>query len=511
MAGTPKEADVTKAEIDHIETEKTDLKNGDEALDFLDGHAEDIGEEEAAAVLKKIDWYLMPVLIIVNCIQLVDKNTLGAAATYGLIDQAKLKGSQYSLLVTLFYIGYMVAEYPANYLMQKLPTGKFLTINFILWGVVLACTGAATSFPGLAAGRFLLGVFEAPINPGLVVITSSWWKTSEQARRVGIWYSATGGLTVAITMAFYGIAHIENTNMFPYQWVFIIFGLLTAVIGISLCWVLPDSPTTCRFLNERERIVAIQRVKDNNTGIKNKEHKRYQIWEALKDVKVWLLTAGVFFQNMTNTLQNSFNGLIIKGLGFNTHQAVLLTLPVGIVFLVSCLGVTWILGTRWGQGKRCFAAMLMYVPGVISTVILYAVPVQKSTIGVLLFALYFLNVISTCPSIMYSLLASNIAGYTKKSVVNSMFFVSYSLGNIISPQAFLQRESPRYTTGVAVTLASFCTNILVFGALYINYAMANRTRDKEAVDQPEMTEDEKLRQAFSDMTDKENRNMRYAT
>jgi MFS transporter, ACS family, allantoate permease len=221
------------------------------------------------------------------------RQTLGAAATYGLIDQANLEGAQYSMLVTLFYLGYLVAEYPSTYLMQKFPTGKYIMANFIIWGAILACTSAATSFPGLAAGRFLLGAFEAPLNPGLVIITSSYWKKSEQARRTGIWYSLAGFSNIPITMVFYGIAHIENTTLFPYQWMFMIFGLVTILIGVSLYWILPDSPASARFLNKRERYVAVQRVRSNQTGIKNRTHKRYQVWEAFKDYKVWML-AGMF-------------------------------------------------------------------------------------------------------------------------------------------------------------------------------------------------------------------------
>lgn len=303
---------------------------------------------------------------------------------------------------------------------------------------------------------------------------------------------------------------VQVGGLFPYQWMFLIFGGVTILIGISLYWILPDSPTTARFLNDRERLVAVQRIQENQTGLKNREHKKYQILEAIKDPKVWLLGSGVFFQNMTNSLQNSFNGLIIKGLGFDTYQSVLLTMPGNAVSLIACLSVTWFLGSSWGQGKRIFAIMIMYLPGLISTAILYAVPISRSSTGILLFAITFINAISTSASIMYSLLASNIGGYTKKSVVNSMFFVFYSLGNITAPQTFLQSEAPRYTTGVGVTLAAFCANITGFGILYLIYRASNKKRDREAAQRPPMSEDERMRQAFSDLTDNENRNLRYA-
>lgn len=298
--------------------------------------------------------------------------------------------------------------------------------------------------------------------------------------------------------------------MFPYQWIFIIFGLVTVLIGVSLWWILPESPSNARFLNEREREVAIQRIKDNHNGIKNREHKAYQVFEAFKDPKVWMLTMAVFFQNMTNALQNSFTGLIIRGLGFNTYQAVLLTMPQYAVMAVACLAVTWLLSTRWGQGKRIFAMVVCYIPGIVGTILLNTVPLSNSTVGVHLFAVYFINTIATSASILFSLLASNVAGYTKRSVVNSMFFIAYSIGNIISPQAFLQSEAPAYTTGIGVTLGCFCVNILLLAALYTVYTISNRRRDKEAQGQAPLSEEEKTRLMYADLTDLENRNMRYA-
>ena len=62
------------------------------------------------------------------------EQTLGSAATYGLQTEAHLHGAQYSLLTTLFYLGYLIAQYPTSLVMQKFPIGKYLTINIVLWG-----------------------------------------------------------------------------------------------------------------------------------------------------------------------------------------------------------------------------------------------------------------------------------------------------------------------------------------------------------------------------------------
>ncbi len=137
-------------------------------------------------------------LKLINCcqlidgIQFIDKGSLTAAATYGIIGEAKLVGAQFSLLISIFYIGYLIAQYPTNILMQKFPTGKYISINFVLWGITLAATGSATNFATLATGRFFLGVFESCLNPGFVLITSSWWKREEQSSRVALWYCANG-------------------------------------------------------------------------------------------------------------------------------------------------------------------------------------------------------------------------------------------------------------------------------------------------------------------------------
>lgn len=299
----------------------------------------------------------------------------------------------------------------------------------------------------------------------------------------------------------------QARGLYPYQWMFFISGVATVLFGASLWWLLPDSPMTAGFLSPRERFIAVDRLKSNKTGIKNSTIKKPQLIETVRDVRVWLLLLGVFCHNMTNSLQTTFTGIIIKGFGYSTYDAVLLMIPQAIVMAVTMIVSSVFLSSKWGQGKRLFTIIVLYLPGIVSTSMLYSIAVTPHTKAALLFAVYFLGCVASPAGIMYSLLSSNIAGYSKKVLTGAMFFGSYCVSNIVSPQVFLARESPRYPTGIAVCLAMYGINILVFSLLYVLYSRDNKQRD--ANDSGEVDEDMELVNGFADMTDRQNQSLRY--
>jgi len=158
-------------------------------------------------LLRKIDWRLMPLMCIIYGVQFIDKTTLSYASVMGIKTDTNLVGDQYSLLGTMFYIGYLVSEirvmqqavlidqvweYPTNYFMQRLPLAKYLSANIAIWGVILACTAACKNWTDLMLVRTFLGVFEATVTPGFVLITSQWYRSKEQPLRIGMWYSFNG-------------------------------------------------------------------------------------------------------------------------------------------------------------------------------------------------------------------------------------------------------------------------------------------------------------------------------
>jgi MFS family permease len=135
--------------------------------------------------------------------------------------------------------------------------------------------------------RFFLGMAEGGISPAYVLVTGMWYKKDEMPRRTTIWFAANGLAIILQALISYGIGHIVNTGVATWKWFFIIFGLASLAMSAVLWFFMPNSPLDARFLNEEEKMVAVERLRDNRTGVVNREFKRHQLWEALKDPLVY--------------------------------------------------------------------------------------------------------------------------------------------------------------------------------------------------------------------------------
>jgi MFS family permease len=116
-----------------------------------------------------------------------------------------------------------------------------------------------------------------------------WWTAAEQPLRLEAYYCTNGIATMIGGLLGYAIGHITTGSLERWMYVFIIFGSVSIVWGIVVLLFLPDIPSTSKFLTERERYVAVERVAANRQGVKNSHFKRYQLVQTLRDPKTWIL------------------------------------------------------------------------------------------------------------------------------------------------------------------------------------------------------------------------------
>jgi MFS family permease len=164
-----------------------------------------------------------------------------------------------------------------------------------------------------------MGLCEGAITPGFMIITSMFYTREEQMRRTGYWFAFNGVAIIFLGFLSFGILHTTTSDFMPWQWLMIITGILTLITSVLFWFFFPDSPTTARFLDPQERVLAVQRIKSNQAGLENKHWKRDQFIEAFADPKTWVMALFTAIMNIMNSVCFAINY-------FNLHPvAVFLT------------------------------------------------------------------------------------------------------------------------------------------------------------------------------------------
>ncbi|KAI0165264.1 major facilitator superfamily transporter allantoate [Hypoxylon sp. FL1284] len=464
---------VNEHEVEKIYRHKLDA---DDALDFFKSHGiTEVSPEDDKRILRKIDMFLMPLMLVTNTLNFLDKNALSNSVNFGLKEDNHITSSQYSWASgSIFYLTYMVSQPLVSRCLQWFPVGKLLSASVILWGAVLMTTAATRSFAALMSVRAVLGVFESVINPTLILMTAQWYKRAEQPERVGWWFMGNALGQVLGGVIGYGVGHIDGRlDVGNWIWYFIIFGAFTVLYGAFLFFFIPDSPMTARWLSDRDRALALARVRQNRTGIMNRKFKWYQVREALLDPQTWMLVIVQFLTNIPSGGVASYGTQVIKGLGYSAIKTTLLQMPLGVI-----QGATIIAGgifTRYYKNGRWIVMTLTQVPALVGAVLLYTLPSSRQNSR--LAAYYVIQTHSVVSIMEYSMATANVAGTTKKTTTTALIFVAFCVGQVAAPQLFVAKEAPRYPTAFKAAFSCFAL-LIVIPPLYAFYLhRENKRRD----------------------------------
>jgi MFS family permease len=330
----------------------------------------------------------------------------------------------------------------------------------LCWSVLLCCHVAAKNYAGILVLRFLLGMFEASISPAIMNIVSMFYTRQEQPLRMCVFLAFNGMATMVGALLGYGLGHVNNAAITSWQLIFLVIGLVNFVWAWVFLWVclltmpplpplsslpyptlnltamcllaniqpkvMPDSPSTASFLTHKQRIVAIDRIASNMIGVKTKQFQPRQALEALLDFKIHCLVLIGLACGVINGGVSNFASALIKGFGFDGIYATLLQLPTGAFefVLVPLCG----LAAGYFRNSRCIVLALICLPplGGLVGIRLTGLDMRWSLVGCT-----WLQYLVGAPVILsWNLLTTNVAGHTKRSTGNGLWFVFYAAGNI---------------------------------------------------------------------------------
>lgn len=225
--------------------------------------------------------------------------------------------------------------------------GWFLPLTTLLFGVVTVGTAFCQNKGQMIACRFLLGIFEAGLLPGIAYYLSRWYRHAELSFRLGMYMVMTptagafGGLLAS------GILKLENFGSLT-QWrmIFGIEGIITIGIAAILLFLLTDNPTTARWLTPEERELAVARVMSERIA-QDEVVDKMNLTKVKNGISnpVTLITAFIFLCGNVVVLGISFFlPTIIRTIYPNRTivQQQLLTVPPYVVGGACLLLVSWL-------------------------------------------------------------------------------------------------------------------------------------------------------------------------
>ncbi|KAJ7215513.1 major facilitator superfamily domain-containing protein, partial [Mycena pura] len=438
-----------------------------------------ITPEENRAIRWRIDLIVLPIFLVTQTLQFLDKTALNYANLFGFQTALKLTGNEFNWLSGQVYFGYAVAQYPLQILIGKYSAQKVLAITVFMWGLCVLTMTQCTNFKTAMINRFVLGMFEASVSPGLTLMTGWWYTRRELPLRQFIWYSGLGWGGVIGSYVSTGISGISPNAPGPAQWqyIFYILGGVTMLWSFIIYFFLPDSPASARFLTQRMRILAVQRVAGNQLGIKNKRFKREQVVLALKDIKIWILFASVFAAAIPNGVVSNFSSIIIKDMGFSTTKTTVLK-SVGDITQIVALFVSGVITLNVENSTRLATTTVANIICVVAAATMAYLP--RRMVWGRLVSFWLVNCQSVGFAASLVMVSSNMGGYTHRTIASGVIFTAYCFGNVAGPFVYVkQSQAPFFQDATAGLLAGY-TIKLVFQLVLLFYMFwFNHRRNKK--------------------------------
>ncbi|KAI8391208.1 major facilitator superfamily domain-containing protein [Radiomyces spectabilis] len=452
---------------------------------------------EEKRFVRKMNWTILPLVAFIIFIQFADKAAISVAAVLGLMEDTHISGEQFSWVASIFYLGYLVYQLPNNYLLQKVPHGRYLGVLLLMWGTVMCTTSLCHNFAELMATRFLLGLFEAGTSPCIFIILNTLYRRTEQAACFGYVAACTGMGAVIGTLLSFAISFMEGVaGLRAWRWVYIILGAITIFFGFIVFFFLADDPNHKLLrLTEVEKEIVKERTQDNAV-VRSRKIKTYQMWEALKEPRLWLILLASLCINFQNGALVNFSATLVKGFNFSATESIILQIPSGLA--AAFAAIIAVITARKSR-QAIYTGIGMGIVSAIGCLLLAVIP--QSAGAVKLLGYYLSWAMAGAYTIILTVIANNVSGYTKKIFYNGAYMIFSTFGNFIGPLMMVQTQAPGYVGGmIGYTVANV---VVIICLILIRYIMAKENRRRLADPPTEPTD------VYLDLTDAEDRNYIY--
>lgn len=277
---------------------------------------------------------LVPLLMAAYFMAFVDRTNVGLAKTSLEVDVG-IDAAAYGLGAGLFFITYAVLEVPSNLLLHRIGAKVWISRIAVTWGLITMAMMFISSPTVFYVLRLLLGAAEAGLYPGIMYLITTWFAQKDRATVVGLILTASSVAFIVANPIGGALMKLDGlAGLHGWQWLFVLEGIPTVLLGIYIFFTLPNSPATAKWLEPEEaRELTLRAV-----GEEPEETRPGAIIRNAMSKPFLLTIAAIYFMNQIATYGVIFFvPSIVEAM--NVSDSFMIGLISGVVGIGAVIGV----------------------------------------------------------------------------------------------------------------------------------------------------------------------------
>ncbi|KAJ8090727.1 hypothetical protein PM082_018293 [Marasmius tenuissimus] len=401
-------------------------------------------------VWRKLDLLVLPTVAMFYLLSFLDRTNIANARVAGLQKDLNMTNKEYSIVLTVTYIPYILAELPSNLVLKAV---------VVLW---------------VAGYSLLLGLLEGGVFPGLVLYLSYFYPRYKMNLRVSSFFAAASLSGAFSGILAYGIIKMHGLGGRPgWSWIFIIEGLFTVAFGAISYFILPRSVDRAYFLTQEEKDYVNAKLREDSVHAEEQAFSWQEVIEAFKLPQLWIAGFVLFLSGVTLYSLAYFSPSIIQGLGYTAARAQLMSVPpFAVAFVISmiCAFVS--------DKYRCRGYIVMF-SGLLATIgfaMFLGSKSPKVRYGSLFFSIP--GTYTSAPTLS-AWQSNNASPQTRRATAIAFGFIMSNSGGILATWLLGSLSpAPQYTSAT-ITLLVFSVCILLGAGANVAYLKSQNKKKAE--------------------------------
>ena len=410
----------------------------------------------ADQVFAKCERRLIPFLGLLYLVSLIDRLNVGFAALTMNADLG-FSPSVFGFGAGIFFLGYSLFQVPANFMLMRLGARRWVFTILIVWGAISAACAFVQGPTSFYVLRFLLGVAEAGLFPGVVLYLTYWLPQERRARAIASFMAASPiafivvGPISSLLLTMDGILGLKG-----WQWLFLVEGLPACGLAFLLLKLVPDGPEHASWLSAEEKRVIANRLAQEAAV------DQPGFWPVLKDVRLYALGLAYVAVGAGGYGMRLWLPQIVQAMGFsNFANGFVVALP----YVIAVGFMIW-----WGhssdkKGERIWHVVL---PVLLAAFGFFMGAASSSDLVVLIGITLVILGLDAVIGPFWALPSSFLRGPAAAGGIALINTFGVGAGGFIGPTiiGLMREESGGYSSSMAVLaigLLSTCAIVLAFG------------------------------------------------